>query len=157
MRVARSAKKEHRRFWAVSDQFHHQKPWCPVLVFALCKHNSTLSLRGFSCCLRVQEHPPAPHWCLGGSGKALVTLTRHRGHWLLLCLLCPLSGGGVTWGSAVMQRQLRLTQQPLPACPLPACPLPVCPLSQTLAPVGFGLSVCPFLQDLRFLTEMQRS
>lgn len=26
-------------------------------------------------------------------------------------------------GSAVMRRQLRLTQQPLPACPLLACPL----------------------------------
>lgn len=120
----------------------------PCLVFALCKHDRTLSLRGFSCCL--QAHTQVSR----GSGKALVTLTRHKGLWLLLCLLCPLSGGGVTLGSAVMQRQ-----QPLPACPLLVCPLPACPLSQALAPVsiGFGLSVCPFLQDLRFPTEMQRS
>lgn len=66
-------------------------------------------------------------WCLGSSGKALVALTRHEGHWLLLCLLCPLCGSGVTLGSAVIQLQPWLAQQPLPACPLsqqPSLPLP---------------------------------
>lgn len=66
-----------------------------------------------------------------------MALTRHEGHWLLLCLPCPLSGSSVTLGSAVTAL----------AHSSPCCvPEPPAILFLALAPfsIGFGLSL-PFL------------
>lgn len=61
--VARSTKKENRHFCGVLTSSTTKSP-CAVLwcFYSMQAHDSTLSLRGFRCCLEVQECPPSTHW-----------------------------------------------------------------------------------------------